>query len=308
MIVCSDRQAQELLLNDEVDAVVALPEGLLDSLITGGHATITVKAKDPLFGSVVFAVVDRAVDTMDSLQNYALVYMGATEGRFENEDARWDSVRDFNMRLLGDALVRLNGVEQMDTTSPFYRQALMLLLFLVVSCAALFAAIALARLYAQGYARRLYVRGLRFYQVYGAYLLLAVTLGALLSAILGAVMLLFDPGLRFGLLVVSGAVLSCVLAPFFFLFSGTRAKPDSALTRALLGGLGIAFFLLFVGGGFYPSFLMQSSLRLFNPTWLADLLAAWSLGATLDALHLSLFAVPFALCAGVAWYEWRRLL
>jgi hypothetical protein len=66
------------------------------------------------------------------------------------------------------------------------------------------------------------------------------------------------------------------------------------------------FFLLFAGGGFYPTGLMQSDLRLFNPTWLSNQLSEWSLGGDLNLLQLALFAIVFAAACTVCFFEWRR--
>ncbi len=74
-------EAEAQLAGGEVDAVVTLPEETLDVLIYGGHASIEVKANDPVIGSVVYTVAYSGVEALDSIQNYALTYAEEAQGR-----------------------------------------------------------------------------------------------------------------------------------------------------------------------------------------------------------------------------------
>ncbi|MDR1713817.1 MAG: hypothetical protein LBR39_06675, partial [Coriobacteriales bacterium] len=160
---------------------------------------------------------------------------------------------------------------------------------------------------AQGHIRRLRYRQVRF----GQLLLVQMLLGALLSALLGLMVAcalrFLAPGLNIGAALLSSALLGLVLTPIFLVFSGLPGPPAGAATRAMLGCLALCFLMLFVGGGFYPSFLMESSLRLGNPAWLANLLAIWSLGGNLEPMQLLGFVVPVALAAGICYFEWRKV-
>jgi hypothetical protein len=109
-------------------------------------------------------------------------------------------------------------------------------------------------------------------------------------------------------LLGSTLLLALVLTPAYLMFSGFKHDAKAAPARTMLGCVALMFFLLFVGGGFYPSFLMESSLRLFNPAWLATLLSTWSLGGALAPSNLALFVVPLFFCSGLCYVEWRRSL
>ncbi|MDR2491928.1 MAG: ABC transporter permease [Coriobacteriales bacterium] len=305
LTVCSAAEAERMLASGEVDAVVTLPLNTFDALVSGGNATITVAANDPLVGSVVYAVCERAVETLDSIQNYTLVYATKAQEHIAGTEAQSQAVRLFALQLLGDTLDRLSSVEVRASASPYYVQVLTLLLFFVVSLAALFAAVVLARQYSQGYVRHLTQRGVSFMPLYTAQLLLCCTLALVLSTLLGIMLRLVDDSFDVVALAASGVMLALVVGPLFALMSGVAVGRGNAATRTLLGCCALMFFMLFAGGGFYPSFLMETSLRLFNPTWLSNLLATWSLGGGLDVRYVALFTVPLSLSLGGCYLEWR---
>jgi hypothetical protein len=305
--VCSVDEAQGLLDAREVDAIIILPDDLFDALVRGAPSTVTVKATEPLMGSVVFAIVERAVMTMDSLQGYTLTYLDAARASYDDADAAYGAVRSFTMVLLGDALSRLSSVEQAAAVSPYYLQVLTLLLFIVASMASLFSAVTLARHHSSGFTRRLTVRSVPFACLCCAQILSSGLMAFLLCLACGLLLHVIDPS--FGLLAfaASGFLLSLVLTPLFALFGTARLGRQGASTRTLLVIMALSFLLLFAGGGFYPSFLTQTFLRTLNPVWLANMLASWTLGSPPAAAYLAVFAaLPVACIAG--WFlQWRLL-
>jgi hypothetical protein len=308
LMICTEQEADERLANDEVDVVVFLPDDTLYVLVYGGHATIEVRAKDPLIGSAAFAVVDRAVETLDEVQNFALIYERESRGHFVDEDARTDSIIKFDLILVSEAFTRMSSVEIPSSVSPYFVQVLTLLLFMVVSIASFFVAVLSARQYAQGYMRHLYVRGVRFGHVIVSQLLLSATIALVLGLVLGIILSFVASGLSLPALLVSSVLLSLVLTSLYLVFAGFRGQAQIATTRTLLGCLALLFFLLFAGGGFYPTALMQSDLRLFNPTWLSSQLSTWTLGGSVEPLQLLVFIVPFMLGCVLCFIEWRRAL
>jgi hypothetical protein len=306
--LCTAAEAEERLARGEADAVIILPAGTLDALIYGGHATITVRATDPLIGTVVYSVTDRAIETLDEVQGYALAYEQDSRGHFKSAEEHYEAVSAFNMMLFGEAIARLRNVESPSSVSPYFAQILTLLLFLMVSIASFFVSVIAARQYAQGYVRHLYTRGVRFRHLFAAQLLLSASISLVLGLVLAVVLSFVGEGFSFFALLVSSVLLSLVLTSLYLMFSGFCQRPQAATTRALMGCLALMFFLLFAGGGFYPTGLMQTDMRLFNPAWLANQLAAWTLGDSLNPLQLILFALPFTLGGAVSWLEWRRSL
>lgn len=306
LYVCNEDEAEELLDEAAVDAVVTLPEDMLNALVYGGHAKITVKAYDPLLGAVVFSVVEQAVEALDAIQNYSLVYASAARDHFSSSSERDDAINAFNFKLMNSALSRLSSVDEVYTVSPFYSQVLSLLLFITVSIGSFFIAVITAQQYSSGYLRHLRQRGVGFVPLLISQLLLSVTLALILSLVCGIAMLSVDSSANIGLLMISAVLLSLVLTPLYLLFSGFKQKEGAAATRTLLGCSALLFFLLFAGGGFYPSFLMESPLRIINPTWMSQLLAEWTLGAAFDGLGVLLFAAVFASAALGCFLEWKR--
>ena len=301
-------EAAAQLASGEVDAVIYLPDDMLDALIYGGHTTITVRANDAIIGAVVYSICDRTIGALDRIQNYSLIYQQEALGLIKPAEKYESAVNMFNWVLLTEASMRLQNIDIPSPVSPYFAQALTLLLFLVVSVASLFVAVIAARQYSSGHVRHLYTRGVRFRHLFVAQLLVAASISLLLGAVLSVVLGLVGEGLRVVPLCLSSVLLSLVLTAFYLMFSGFKQQPQLATTRTLIGCLALMFFLLFAGGGFYPTGLMSSDLRLFNPTWLSSQLAVWSLGGPLDVLQTLVFALPFALACAVCFYEWRRAL
>ncbi|MDR1714182.1 MAG: hypothetical protein LBR39_08555, partial [Coriobacteriales bacterium] len=135
--VCTAEEAEELLAAGQVDAIIEMPEDTLDALVYGGHATVTVKASDPFMGAVVFSVVERAVDALDEIQNYALIYAGVAAEHFADEEQLWRAVNDFDFQLVSVAAGRLAAVDLQSEVSPYYAQLLTMLSFAVGAVAAL---------------------------------------------------------------------------------------------------------------------------------------------------------------------------
>jgi hypothetical protein len=307
--LCTAREAKTQLASGDVDAVILMSDGMIDTLLYGGHATVTVQANDPLIGTVVYIVADRSIETLDEIQGYALYHAEEARKYFNNSQERYEADRAFSITLIGEALGRLNNVKNASPVSPYYAQILTLLLFLSVSIASLFVAVVAARQYAQGYVRHLHTRGVRFWHLFSSQLLLASSISALLGTVLAIIFNFVGEGFFAPiLLIVSSVLTSLVLTPLYLMFSNSRYRPQAATTRVLMCCLALMFFLLFVGGGFYPVEFMQTSFRLFNPVAFANQLSLWALGDPLDPLSAALLIVPAALAGTVSWLLWKRAL
>jgi hypothetical protein len=306
--LCTVAEAEALLAAGDVDAIIIMPENTLDVLVYGGHATITVKSNDPLIGSVVYSVTDNAIGSLDALQNYSLIYREQSYGHFDSAGQRDQAAQDFNVALMFEALRRMSYVETPWLASPYFVQALTMLLFLVVSVGSFFVAVIVARQYASGYIRHLYTKGVRYRHLLAAQLLLSASIALVLGLVLALILGFVSDGLSVPLLLLSTLLLSLMLTALYLCFSGFRGQTQAATTRTLIGCLALMFFLLFAGGGFYPTGMMQSSLRLFNPSWLSTQLATWTLGGGIDPVQLALFILPFAAACAIGYLEWRRSL
>ncbi|MCL1880317.1 MAG: ABC transporter permease [Actinomycetia bacterium] len=306
--MCSTDAAETLLATHQVDAAIYLPADTLDVLVYGGHATITVKSDDPFLGPVIYTVANSAVDTLDQLQGYSLLFRQGAQSFFSSYAELSDATDSFDMKLIGEAFTRTSNVDVPQTVSPYYAQALTLILFLTVSIACFYVAVVAARQYAGGYFRHLYTKRVRYRHLIASQLLLSASIALVLGLVLGLILQLVGEGPNILRLMLSAVLLSLLLCPVYLMFSGFRQQLQVATTRTLIGCLAVLFFLLFAGGGFYPTALMQSNIRIFNPSWLSNQLSVWSLGAPLDIMQLLLFLVPMAVACAVGYLEWRRSL
>ncbi|MDR0500018.1 MAG: ABC transporter permease [Coriobacteriales bacterium] len=308
---CNSDEARSLLLNGEVDAFITLPDNMLENLVSGKKSTITVTANDPVLGAVVYAIVERAAKTANSLQSYMLAYKDAALSYYGNNDDAYNSINSFAISLMGDALSRLTSVSATTTVSPFYLQLLTLLLFVICSLAALFCALTISRQCATGFSRRLLVRKISFLPI----VITQLTVGAILSIVLclvcGLALNFVDQKFNLLAFMFSGLLLSQILVPLFALVAMSKPLQEGTNTRTLLAVMAMIFLLLFIGGGFYPSYLMQLPIRVFNPVWLANVLSSWTLGASLNLLAnlstVALFLLPFAIFLAGWYLQWRLL-
>jgi hypothetical protein len=117
-----------------------------------------------------------------------------------------------------------------------------------------------------------------------------------------------------GALAASAALMCFVLFSICMAFAvparASAPTPSAASARALLGCVGVLLFALFAGGGFYPVYLMDASVRLFNPAWLAHILSDWILGGNGAgaAGTVTLSLLPPAACIAYSLHRARGVL
>jgi len=301
-------EASEKLATGEVDAVIILPKDMLSVLVYGGHTTITLQSNDPLVGSILYITANNYIETINSIQSYALIYADATRDHFSTPEEHFEAVSEFNVDLFNIATIRLRSVETPWQVHLYYVQILTLLLFMVASVGSFFIAVLAARSYASGHIRHLFIRGVRFRHLLVSQLLLSASIALIFGGIFAVVLLFLNIGLSAPRIVVATVVMSVLLTSLYLVFSGFRGQPQAATTRTLMGCLALMFILLFIGGGFYPTGLMESSIRFFNPAWLSEQLSVWSFGGSISLLQL----VPFLALLIVTWVagylEWRHAL
>jgi hypothetical protein len=67
--------------------------------------------------------------------------------------------------------------------------------------------------------------------------------------------------------------------------------------------------LFFLGGGFYPVYMMSISIRGFNPAWASHLLAEWVYAeGPAEDFALIQYMIPAVVCALLTIRLWRRNL
>jgi hypothetical protein len=295
----SREEAEQCLTAGEIDAFVELPTDVIDALVYRGRAVITIHARDALLGSVLYDIANEALDLMNRLQNIALVYNEVARRYYPNQAEFYEAETAFDLSLLQEAMIRSSYLAKQTTADPYALQLTALLLFLPAAVYAAAAACRVARLITGGYERRAAVRGLQKNHLYAARLILGAGFALAAAALLLVFCAVFHLPVNIGLFLLSALMMTVLLQCLCFFIAALtpRTAPKAASLRTLLHCTAFFVFLLFVGGGFYPTHLMPLSFKLFNPAWLAHLLAEWILGGTLATLSclLCLLPAPFAL-------------
>ena len=302
-------EAQSLLDQGQADVIIEIPDGVVDALVYRGRAELIVKSNDAFLGSMCLRIGRAAVDTMNRIQDAALAYQDAAELMIDDDMELYKSVMSFDLSLIREALTRGNLVNIVRPVSRYQLQIVTLAVFIVAAVSSMFVAIPADRQFSRGYVRRLKLHGLKFWQIWLAKLLSAVFSSVVLCLPLAMVFKHFGFEVSVWRIEISAALLSLALGLVCMVF--VKMNPDSGRHGAepLLGGFAVLLFMLLAGGGFYPVYLMDASLRLFNPAWLAHLMCEWALGgAGIPLLSMFSFAALPALCFATSFVKWRRAL
>ncbi|MDR1604864.1 MAG: ABC transporter permease [Gracilibacteraceae bacterium] len=303
-------EADKLLESGAAAVSVVLPAGMIDALVYGGRAEITLKALDPFIGALSLNVAGEYVKTMNRLQQTALAFHDSVRPLYADPQEFYQAERAFDLSLLQEALLRARHVSALPAVSPYHLQLLALLFFALAAGTAIPLSALSARQLAAGYFRRLAI-----YRVRPAHICAARALTALGCALLFALAALPLPGVwdipcsgwRLVLSVCFLTVVTHCFCMFFAAFRVDEAPAGTAAARTALGALALLLFMLFAGGGFYPAYLTDAGFQTCNPAWLAHLLAEWTLGgAAPSPLRLLWFAAPAAVCGLLPLAGWRQ--
>jgi hypothetical protein len=304
-----EQEADALLRAGSADVSITLPAGMIDALIYRGQAEITLKALDPLVGSISLDIAAEYVKTMNRMQQTALAFYDQVNSLYDDRRTLYQAERAFNLSLLQEAISRSRHVSALPAVSPYYLQLLALLLFVAAAFTAVPLSALTARQFSAGYFRRLAVYRIRPAQICAAKILPALC-GAVIFSLAALLLLaVWKIPCSKARLLLSACFLTLVIHFICMVFAAVRtaAEPRAAAARAALGSLVLFLFMLFAGGGFYPIYLPDAGFRVINPAWLAHLLAEWTLGgAALSPLQLLFFTAPAAVCAAVALAGWRQ--
>ncbi|MDR1778373.1 MAG: ABC transporter permease [Clostridiales Family XIII bacterium] len=270
--------AVAMLKAGETDLVVELPKKMLRNIIRGNEVTITVRAEDPLIGTVAEAVIGELANTLNGVQRTSMAYYDLSPLRFETKAEADEADEAFDETLIRAVIVRKANITVVRTATAYEIQLTALLIFLSAAMGAVYAAMAAARQYRDGLMRRLKMHRVALPLVWAEKCLLAVLVSLPLSLLLGLGALAVGFPVSVLHAALSAAALAVPLAAVFLLFAVSR-KDAARPAHTMLAALTLCLLCLFLGGGFYPDFKMDVSLRLMNPAWLAHLLSEWSLAA-----------------------------
>ncbi|MDR0852435.1 MAG: ABC transporter permease [Clostridiales Family XIII bacterium] len=299
-------KAEELLQDGDVDVVIALPEEVIDALIRGEPAVISVRAVDPLIGHFAFQITSEAVKALNRIQNTTLTFRSIVKPYMPNRGALQNAEITFDLKLIQEALVRDNNVKVISGAPEYHLQVVALTLFLIISIVSVFVAALTSRQFSFGYLRRLALHGISGLHVFLVKALMTVFLSVVLCLLCLPVFSFFDISVQISHWILSVILLNVVLFSVCMAFASVKGQASAASARTMLGAAAILLFLLFAGGGFYPVYLMPAAVRWFNPAWLAHLLSEWTIaGTAVPISSLLLYAIPVLVCAGIALLRWR---
>ncbi|MDR3072032.1 MAG: ABC transporter permease [Clostridiales Family XIII bacterium] len=302
--------AQKLLANGETDVVIEFPPKMLQNLIRGNEITVNVFAKDQTIGAIAKTVTERLADTMNHVQASSTAYYHLSKELFSTDKEREEAATAFDMSIVNESISRKHNIRVVRAASQYEIQLTALIVFLAAAIAAVFTAMRTAKEFSGGLIRRFRMHKIPFVLFWSEKMLLTVCVAIPLCLILAGIAAFFGFHIHLLRLAASSGFISLLLFSVFLPFS-VSGKDNNRPIRSMFGAGAICILLLFLGGGFYPTYLMEFSIRDINPAWLSHLLAEWTLSdaqvGQIGIAPLSLFApvLPAALCAGYAFFKQR---
>ena len=302
-------EAGRMLETGEVDLVIELPNHVIDTMIKGDSSTISVKANNILVANIAYSITIQAVETINLLQGRALYYRDISRPFFTDDDEFIKNEISFNARLMGAALFR-SDVIAVERATPYHTiQFVSVLLYLTVSILSILASLTASRQFSSGVFRRLLLHRIPVWRIYLIKLLTTLALAVPLSLICVAATSFFYTEVPLLRMILSSLALCILICPLCMVFTTLTGKANTAYARTLLGSLAILLVLFFLGGGFYPVYMMDFSFRSFNPAWASHLLAEWVFSESSQKAVASLqYLLPPAICAAITIRAWRSNL
>lgn len=299
--------AEAELKSGKVDVLLIIPDDIETAVLYGEPITVTVKANDPLLGTLAYRLSKSTVDTINALVYITSYVYESNQDSDLNSAGNMDSLVSFVNQVLLDAVIRFSYIDDIAVSKPYDTQAISLVSFFAVAVTSVFAAVISAGQIADGYLRRLTVRGCKIREL----VVIKIINTAFLALFLNLFVLIgfYYMNLRCDPLkyLLSVGLQSVIVTGICLCVTAVNSHRAVAVTRTLIGCTFVLLMLLFWGGGFYPIYLMQTSFKKLNPAWLSHLLADWSLsGLFPPAGHFALFLLPFAVCSCLAVVRMRR--
>ena len=301
-----DRErALELLAGGDVDIIVQFPSDMIDVLVDGKTSVIHVQSNNAIIAGIAYGVTAQAVNTINSIQNKALEYRYTVSPLYDDLSEFSEQERIFDMKLMGLALARTDAVYIQKNVSVYQLQMISIMLFLLISIISIMLALTASKQFASGTFRRLLFHGVPLWQMYVIKFILTFLMTLLFSVVFFYIFAQTGIDVSAGGWIVSSLLLCIFIYPICMIFSAIGGKESTSSIRTLLGSVAVLLFLLFIGGGFYPVYMMDASIRLFNPAWATHLLAEWILGGTVALVSIIPCLIPAVICAAITIKRWN---
>lgn len=302
-----EETADAKLKAGEADILLIIPQNVESALFYGNPLTVKVKAADAFFGTMAYQFAASTVDISNMVASITgYVYDKNQEAGTSSHEGE-EQLYGFVNQVLLDAIMRYSSIDYADAPHPYETQVVALFQFLVAAISSVFIAVVSAGQVSDGYLRRLTVRGFPVWRVIAVKLTTAAILSLVLSlfALTGFYLLHIEYSLfKYFFAVVMLSVIVTSICLSVLIYSTSRAASHS---KTMLSCTAALFLLLFFGGGFYPTYLMQFSFRSLNPAWLSHLLADRSLSGSFPSPGaFAPFLLPFAACTVITIVRFRR--
>jgi hypothetical protein len=159
-----------------------------------------------------------------------------------------------------------------------------------------------SRQFSSGALRRMKLRGIAVWQTYLVKILVSLAFSEALALVSFAVFAGLGWQVSLLKLMAGASVVAVSVQAICLAF----ALPAGS-SRTALGSFAALLFLLFAGGGFYPTYLMSFSIQRINPAFLAHLVSEWALGQDFPwgVQSLWILLLP-SLCAVFSLWKWGR--
>ncbi len=249
-------KGMRMLDNGEVAVVVKVPDGLVNAMIDNIPVSVEVWGGEefPVESSIILGLARGISESLTAAQATVYTYYDTARPYFESNEEFYGSYEKFARDILADVLQRGRYIDSAESIYGYTAQLISVIVFITASFAAAFVSMYYSEQLSDGTISRIRLSGTGKVVITLSKLADLLIYNALLILPLFAALKIF--GVFTGISALKLFLCSCVSSLVFFAVSQSTAVLFGSQKLTILVSFACMIFLLFIGGGIYPLYLM----------------------------------------------------
>jgi ABC-type multidrug transport system permease subunit len=276
-------------------------------MIYGQDVDISLQATDPLIGTLAHAIAESTIRAAKNVQVLFNEFRAFAEPKIEDINIIYVAEYQLGEKILQEVLLRSRNIDVIRSASAYNVQIISIATFLCMTISGVFLIILTARQICDGYLKRLKIRQCSVFSLLGVKLVVMVLFSIVMTGLIYLFASAMDMHISLGRFLFSSALLGISM---YCIITGVvlcNCSKEAVVPRTLLISVVLIILMMFAGGGFYPTYLMDYSIKFLNPAWMIHLLIQWSMHDIAMPLGSILAMMSFSLIvAGITGWRWRR--
>ncbi|MDR0948069.1 MAG: ABC transporter permease [Lachnospiraceae bacterium] len=300
-------QAATALRNKEVEAVIEIPDDIINRVIDGDDVTITLSTHDPLIGTVAYSIANSTVQAAKKVQIIFNRFYASASSHISDQSTLWNAEYALGESILQEVILRLKNIEVVRGVSSYKIQVLSIILFLCISILAVFMVLLTSWQISSGYLRRLKIRNVSAYSLMAVKCLIMLLLSVVIAMLLYPLSFVLNSPISYCRWIGTSCIIALGIYSILTAVTLCKGRQGAIASKTLLLSVAFIILMLFAGGGFYPVYVMDHSVRLLNPAWITHVLVQWSLYDTVAPVgSMTAILVISCMLFWITGWRWRR--